>query len=116
MTSSDEAPDLVMFSVGERGHLTGSSARKAAYAFRKIVTDYPQVFVILHFSGWDNDPRALWEFPNVCRYARKWALLAGVDRPDAPHAANLSESSFEVLCRLGVFGPNVHWPFEAFRQ
>jgi hypothetical protein len=114
--TSDEAPDLMMFEVGNRRHLTGSAAKTSASAFGKIVTDFPQVYVILHFAGWDDDPRPLWQFPEVCRYARRWARLAGVDRPDAPHVANLSESSFAVLSKLGVFGANVHVPFDLFKQ
>jgi hypothetical protein len=105
-----------MFCVGKRGRLTYHAASVRAYAFRTTIAAHPRAYVILNFAGYDDDPRALWEFPDVCRYAQKWADFAGVANPDAPFIANLSESSVEILTKLGVFRGNVHGPLDAPKQ
>jgi hypothetical protein len=116
-SSCDEIPDIVALTVGVRGHLTRSVAKRSAMAFRKIVATYPEVYVMLHFSGWDDDPRALWEFPEVCRYAQLWARLAGVDSPNnVPAMSNLSPDSLRVLSMLGAFGGHVHVPPDLIKQ
>jgi hypothetical protein len=33
-------------------------------------------------AGYDDDPREIWEFPEVCRYVRQWAKATGLDNPD----------------------------------
>ncbi len=71
--------DMVMFTIGARGDLTPSTCEKAAAAWRTITAENPKAKFVLQVGGFDDDPRELWEFPEVCAYVQRWANLVGLD-------------------------------------
>ena len=95
---------------------------KAAAAWRTITAENSKAKLMLHIGGFDDDPRELWEFPEVCAYAPQWAKLVDLDAPEEADewvagscgrgrlARPLTDdellgNGFSVLSGLGVFGP-----------
>jgi hypothetical protein len=72
----------IAFAIGLRGELGKAEARNAAKAWREVTNRYPKGVFILNIPGYDDDPRELWEFPDVCRFVRWWARFAGMDDPE----------------------------------
>ena len=102
---SERGYDLVMFAIGRRGNMTPSTCEKAAAAWRTITAENPKARFMLQVGGFDDDPRDLWEFPEVCAYVQLWARFAGLTDPDkaevfgeytlgfSPHAASSAKRS-----------------------
>src|SRR5689334_19337505 len=89
-----------------RGDLTKRTAREMAETFRKARTRSPQSRIMLVFCGYDDDPRELWQFPEVCRYLKWWARFAGIGDWQAAAAVPWANSSWGMglLIACGVFG------------
>jgi hypothetical protein len=110
---------LITFTVGCRGELTEVQAHEAAEGWRRATRRYPKALFYLVFAGYDDDPRELHEFPEVCAYAQEWAKLVGLDDEAAAdhwlgtckgrislplEGDKLRGCGFSVLIGLGVFG------------
>jgi hypothetical protein len=108
--------------VGTRDNLTKAAARHCAAMWREAAQRYPKAIFVLNIPGYDDDPRELWEFPEVRRYVRWWARFAGVNDletadpffgdgllqrigvdPQSPLASNLT-AGMGFLAACGVFG------------
>jgi hypothetical protein len=66
----DDPPGTVDFisqGIGERGKLTRQAAKHAAKLWKECLRRQPQAHITLSISGYDDDPRALWEFDEVKR-------------------------------------------------
>jgi hypothetical protein len=89
-----------------RDDLTKRTAREMAAAFRKVRTRSPQSPVMLVFVGYDDDPRELWHFPEVCRYLKWWSRFAGIGDWQAAAAVPWADPSWglALLLACGVFG------------
>ena len=48
-------------------------------SWRTITAENPKAKFVLQVGGFDDDPRELWEFPEVCAYVQRWANLVGLD-------------------------------------
>jgi hypothetical protein len=75
--------DVVHFVMGERGELTPSTCREHALAWKRLRAANPKAIFLLMVMGYDDDPRELWEFPEVREYVQSWAGLVGLDDYDA---------------------------------
>src|SRR6266516_1731002 len=64
--AEDTPPDFVMFVAGHRGALTRGAARLAAKEFLTLRRVAPDSYVMLSIAGYDDDPRELHQFPEVC--------------------------------------------------
>jgi hypothetical protein len=75
-----EAPENRQFSlvIGTRDQLTKREADSAGKAFKVLRSRHPRSRIMLFMLGYDQDPRELWEFPEVCRYVRRFARTAGL--------------------------------------
>jgi hypothetical protein len=114
--------DTIVFQYGKRDDLTEEAARKAGEAWRKVIARYPRSIYVLVMPGYDDDPRELWEFPDVCEYVCLWARFAGLDDPlaaldafsagpfalgiarESEAAQRLIGGSMSLLSGSGVFG------------
>jgi hypothetical protein len=100
--------DTIIFQYGKRGDLTEKASRKAGDAWRKAIGRYPRAVYVLIMPGYD-DPRELWEFPDVCEYVCLWARFAGLDAPQAaldafsagPFAQGVAPESEEAQRLIG---------------
>jgi hypothetical protein len=101
--SSDEAPDLISMEIGARDNLTPAAAAKKGAEWRDLVTRYPEAHFIAMIDGYNDDPRALWDFPEVCEYMQHWAAAAGIGSVDDMPSVDPSIVDFFAAC--GVFGP-----------
>ena len=64
---------MMMCTIGSRDDLTPSMCEKAAAAWRTITAENPKAKFMLHIGGFDDDPRELWEFPEVPPTPSRWA-------------------------------------------
>ena len=105
---STEAPEgtLINLTIGTRDELTKRESAAAACAFKEIRRRHPQAPIALIILGYDQDPRELWEFPEVCRYVRRFARSACLgDWRIAMSVPWLHESwGIALLAACGAFG------------
>jgi hypothetical protein len=94
---------FVAFAIGTRDLLTTKEADRLAGAWRETSKRLPNSIFSLHIAGYDNDPRALWEFPEVTRYVRRFARTAGLDTEEAVMKW-LHPNAPGFLAACGVFG------------
>jgi hypothetical protein len=101
-TGSDDAVSIV-FTMGMRDVLTKREADRLARAWCETSKRFPNSHFYLQIAGYDNDPRELWEFPEVTRYVRRFARTAGLDSEEAATKwLELIGTGFLAAC--GVFG------------
>jgi hypothetical protein len=86
LDNQDQWPDygdgegvLIPFTVGHRGELAMEDAKRAAEHWRAATARYPKAIFQIVFLGYDEDPREIWEFPEVRRHLRRWARLTGLN-------------------------------------
>jgi hypothetical protein len=97
---------FVMFAIGTRDLLTKKEADRFAGAWREASQRLPNSIFSLHIAGYDDDPRALWEFPEVTRYVRRFARTAGLDTKEAVMKW-LDPNAPGFLAACGVFGESM---------
>src|SRR4029453_865171 len=51
--------------IGGRGDLTRKAARLAAKSWSEYVKRYPKAYFIISLSGYDEDPREIWEIDDA---------------------------------------------------
>jgi hypothetical protein len=77
----DDPHSVIQLIIGHRGNLTGRQAKEAAKRWKLARSQAPRSPVHVTIAGYDQDPRALWEFAEVCRFVRRWARGAGLADP-----------------------------------
>jgi hypothetical protein len=70
---------MIPIAIGMRGKLDKADAADCAAMWREVTARYSKAYFVLQFLGYDQDPRELWEFPDVRRYVRIWARLTGLN-------------------------------------
>jgi hypothetical protein len=98
---------LVEMTIGARGSLTRSFAKAAAKAWRETIKRHPKAMFGINIAGYDNDPRELVDFPEVRKYVRRWAELAGVSFESLDTIRFSSEGDVAFLAACGVFGDKI---------
>ena len=78
--------------IGQRGNLTRLAAKRNARAFSEIAV-----------HGYDDDPRGLWEIPEVRAYLCRWAQFAGLTSSADADALNIDMNMCGVLAKCGAF-------------
>jgi hypothetical protein len=68
----------VFLTIATRDDLSEAAARAAGAAFRNIRKKQPEAPIMLNILGYDDDPRELYEFPEVCEYLLWFAETAGL--------------------------------------
>jgi hypothetical protein len=119
-----EVPEgtLINHTIGTRDALTKRDADAAAQAFRELRRRHPQALIALSILGYDQDPRELWEFPEVCRYVRRFARSAGLSDWRVALEVPWVDASWGIgfLAGCGVFGDDapirVNLPPPTIRQ
>jgi hypothetical protein len=92
--------------IGSRGDLTPARAQAAADIFQKVAPRAGPGCIYLHISGYDQDPRSLWDIPDAAEYTMLFARLAGLNSiDDVPAALNITSITLFAAC--GCFGPNI---------
>jgi hypothetical protein len=101
MTEEDRL-DLICVEIGSRGHLSLRDAKRAAATWQQMRRLHPEAEFIFAVQGYDDDPRALWEIPEVAAYVRSWARLVGLDSPEAAERVFGSLDERQVGATLGL--------------
>jgi hypothetical protein len=98
-------PDSIGLEVGARNNLTQAEAESIGRRWRELITRYPKTHFIVHLAGYDEDPRNLWDFPEVCEYMQHFAKAAGILTIDDMPSVGQDIIAFFALC--GAFGPDI---------
>jgi len=78
----EDDPDTVIeVIIGHRGRLTDRQAKEAAEHWKSIHARYQRTRIMTAIAGYDEDPREIWEFPEVCRFMQRWAKYSGLADP-----------------------------------
>jgi hypothetical protein len=75
-------PEIISYEIGARNQLTTANAKRSAEIWLTITTRSPHAVFVPSISGYDDDPRELWEFEEVRSYMRQWAKFAGITSPE----------------------------------
>jgi hypothetical protein len=100
---------MVAMEIGNRNDLSEQVAQTAAKAWRVALQTYPHALFNWSLSGYDNDPREIWEIPEAVRFVRWWAEYAGMDDFETASRVFGSDPLMCVggLAACGVFGEEV---------
>ena len=93
-------PDLISHCIGKRGDLTRRAAKAAAREWKECLRLAPKAYV-LSISGYDDDPRNLWEFDEVRKFVQQFARFAGINDV-MDYSKRLAEDSLALLAACGV--------------
>jgi hypothetical protein len=93
---------LFNLEIGQRGNHSRIVAEAAAKAFRKVAPKAGPGMILLFIPGYDDDPRELWDIPDVAAYIRLWASLAITSENDL---YLLHPQMVPMLAACGCFGP-----------
>jgi hypothetical protein len=75
--SDTEEPALVAIEIGD-ANLSAEVLREMAVAPSLVYRKHPGSPIALLISGFDDDPRSLWDIPRVAEYVRVFAREAGL--------------------------------------
>jgi hypothetical protein len=100
--------DLVWMTIGKRDALTPQEAERMGACWREEVQRNPHAEFMITIDGYDDDPRELWQIPEVTNYVRQWAAAAGMQAATAQRL--LGDQGYAFLGLCGVFGapPQIH--------
>jgi hypothetical protein len=87
------------------GALTPEAVHESAKRWRAAAANNPHATFIVMVGGYDDDPRELWDLPEVVRFVRDWAQAAGIHSPNDLPEVDPSTSGFLAAC--GLFGEAV---------
>ena len=95
--------EKIVINIGQRGNFTDLSAKRNARAFREIAARQPGAELCPSIHGYDDDPRGLWEIPEVRAYLCRWAKFAGLNSSADADALKIEMNMCAVLAKCGVF-------------
>jgi hypothetical protein len=95
--------EKMVIGIGKRGNLTHGSPKRNARAFREIAVLQPQAELCPSIDGYDDDPRGLWEIPEVRAYLCRWAQFAGLTSSADADELKIEVNMCGVLAKCGVF-------------
>jgi hypothetical protein len=103
---------MVQLIIGTRVDLSVECALEAAATWKRIRAQSPASSVYVALLGYDQDPRALFELPEVCRHFRRWARAAGIPRDVNKAQADIGDpmqfpALMGLLAGVGYFGKAV---------
>ena len=101
-----------MFKNSIRVDLSVECALEAAATWKRIRAQSPDSSVFVALLGYDQDPRELFEFPEVCRGFRRWARAAGIHSDVNKAQAEIGDpmqfpALMGLLAGVGYFGEGV---------
>jgi hypothetical protein len=74
---SGDKPDLartmLAFSIGSKAEMDRKALASAILAWRALKIE-PSTAIMMHFGGYDDDPRELWQIPEVCSFVQKFCV------------------------------------------
>lgn len=70
--------DLIFLEIGGKDRLSIDDLIKSAFAFKMARAVYPRAMLAFTISGYDDDPRELYDIPEAAAYIRAWAHRAGI--------------------------------------
>lgn len=69
--SPDLKRTMIVFSVASKGDMNRRAMAAAVLAWRALKIE-PSTAITMHFGGYDDDPRELWQIPEVCSFVQRF--------------------------------------------
>jgi len=91
----------VIFQVGRPDALDPYHANGSGEMFRKTIDEHPTVTILLYIPGYDDDPRDLWDIPEVVIYVQQFAIAAKIEDA-ATLLPRIGEHGVGLLAACGV--------------
>lgn len=88
---------VAVIEFGGKDHLTDQILQEMCGAPAMVHAHYPQALIMLAIRGYDNDPRSLWDIPEVASYIRRFAREAKLTDWRSPLFQALEETSRGLL-------------------
>lgn len=108
-TYGDNAAALVM-ELGGRGHFWAADVVRASEALLAAIARLgAEQTLVLTIGGYDDDPRELYQVPDVIQFLRRVMKHAGITHWSHPAVRMLNEESLALLLQCGVFGKDHPW-------
>jgi hypothetical protein len=89
--------DMVVIEFGGAGHLDDRTLQEMCSAPAMVHAQYPDAPIVLSLSGFDDDPRSLWDIPEAAAYIRAYARAAKLTDWRGPLFQALDETSRGLL-------------------
>jgi hypothetical protein len=96
-----DEPHAIAHCIGTRGELTRQAAKAAARQWKGLLRRAPKAQVYLSIAGYDDDPRALWEFDEVRNFVQQFARFAGINDV-MDYSDRLAADCVALLAACGV--------------
>ena len=92
--------DNIYSEIGHWGGLTAEAAERTAAKWSLVLLHTPKSEHSIMIGGYDEDPRQLWEIPEVCDYMRRFASIvcAVTRRPITKWNLDHSSLAMMALC------------------
>ena len=106
----DMSFDHILCEIGDRNNLTVADAIKAGQGLRNVIVNTHGAMAIM-VGGYDDDPRPLFQIPEVVDYVQKVMIEAGIRHWTHLAVVRLGQATLVLLVLCGVFGED--HPFTA---
>lgn len=80
--SADLGSTMMVFSIGTAGILHSKALAYAVMSWRALKIR-PSTAIVMHFGGYDEDPRELWTIPEVRKFVQKFCAKTGAHKHPA---------------------------------
>ena len=106
--NSDQSA-LVMMEIGYSDDLSLETAKLSAVKWLTAIKAFKPAALAFSIGGYDDDPRSLWEIPEVCRFVQWWSQLVKLDTIERVNSTPWIDGPMHmaVLARCGAFGPTI---------
>lgn len=105
--------DLAVLVVAARGALHDDAVLASVQGFHRVAAVGSQQ-IALCVDGYDEDPRELWQVPEVARFLRRWAFATGLCDWRHPRFRLLNDASIALLALCEALSPG--HPFTALAE
>lgn len=108
---ADETIAAVLVEFGSRGDLSDATITEMKDAPRLCVQYYPGRPLLISIGGFDDDPRELWDIPEVADYVRRFAMASGLHDWRTRTFDALDEQCKGLLVMCGAVDPGHPYSF-----
>jgi hypothetical protein len=98
--------DYVFIEIGHRDNIDDLRAVVLPAVAFKLAAKNPKTRIAIMVGGYDDDPRELWQIPEVRKYLQVFAQKAGIRDWRNPAVMQMHEESIGMLALADAFAPD----------
>jgi hypothetical protein len=98
LSYEDDPPEgtEAIVQIGTADDLTPETRARSVRLFHKLVERHAK-WIAFVIGGYDDDPRELWEIPEVIAYVVEWLIAADLRTAEQARAANVTEQTIQWM-------------------